>query len=200
MHVLDQQEIQKIENRITLAQVRNGSLSIDLIDHICCMIEERIEKGMNLNKAEEEVFKEMGEVQLRAIDMETKLLTQNKIIMKNRTKIIGIISLVLIAAGFFMKMNHLAGANIIWGTGVLTLAFGFFLFILVDRFSYEQSNSMRINAVIGYIGSALLIVGLGMVLLKWNYSVYFAESGSLLLLIYYILNNAMSRSTAEIKK
>jgi len=199
MYVLDQQEIRKIENRVTLAQVRNGSLSIDLIDHICCMIEDRIEKGMNLNNAEEEVFKEMGEVQLKAIDMETKLLTQNKIIMKKRTKIIGLVAMVLVVTGFTFKMLHLPGAGIIWGTGVLTLAFGFFLFVLVDRFSYEQSNTMRINAVVGYLGSALLIVGLGMVLLKWNYAVYFAESGSILLLVYYILNNAMSRNAADTK-
>lgn len=198
MYVLDQQEIRKIENRVTLAQVSNGSLSIDLVDHICCMIEDRIEQGMNLNRAEEEVFKEMGEVQLKAIELETKLLTQNKFTMKKRTKIIGMVALILVVTGFAFKMLHLQGAAILWSVGVLTLAFGFFLFVLVDRFSYEKSNSMRITAVVGYLGSALLIVGLGMGLMHWPYSAFVAETGGLLLLTYYILTN-VSNNVTELK-
>ena len=124
MYVLDHKEIEKIESRVVLAEVQNGSLTVDLIDHMCCMIEDRIEQGMNLNNAEEEVFKEMGEIQLKAIELETKLLTQNKFTMKKRTKIIGVVALILVATGFTFKMLHLAGAGIIWGTGILTLAFG----------------------------------------------------------------------------
>jgi hypothetical protein len=197
MYILDQHDIQKIENRLVMAQVNNCSLSIDLVDHICCMIEERIDRGMNVKKAEEEVFKEMGEVQLKAIDIETTLLTQSKFIMKKRTKIIGILGLVLVIAGFTMKMNHLAGAGVTWGVGILILAFGFFLFVLVDRLSYEKSNVMRISIVVGYIGSALLIVGLGLVLLKWPVAVYLAESGSILLLFYFILNNTLANNQKE---
>ena len=72
MYVLDHKEIEKIESRVALAEVQNGSLSVDLIDHICCMIEDRIEQGMNLNRAEEEVFKEMGAVQIKAIELGNK--------------------------------------------------------------------------------------------------------------------------------
>ena len=194
MYILSQQELDKVKDRVTLAEVQSDSLSVDLVDHICCMVEERVALGMKLEMAENEVFKEMGEVQLKAIDIETKLLTQNKFTMKKRTKIIGFIAFVLLIAGFTLKMFHLPGAGVVWGTGVLTAAFGFFLFSLIDRFSYEKSGMMKITAVIGYIGSALLIVGLGLVLLKWPIAVYLAESGSVLLLAYFILNNAVSRN------
>ena len=199
MYVLDHKEIEKIEGRVALAEVQNGSLSVDLIDHICCMIEDRIEHGMNLNMAEEEVFKEMGEVQLKAIELETKFLTQNKFNMKKRTKIIGVVALILVTTGFTFKMLHLPGAAILWTVGVLTLAFGFFLLVLVDRFSYEKSTSIRLTVTIGYLGSALLIVGLGMVLMHWPYSTYVAEAGSLLLLTYFILSNVMPNNIAEMK-
>jgi hypothetical protein len=194
MYLLSQQELNKVKNRVTLAEVKNASLSVDLVDHICCMVEERVELGMKLETAENEVFKEMGDVQLKAIDIETKILTQNKFTMKKRTKIIGFIAFVLLITGFTFKMFHLPGAGVIWGTGVLTAAFGFFLFSLIDRFSYEKSSLMKVTAIIGYIGSVLLIVGLGLVLLKWPIAVYLAESGSVLLLVYFILNNAISRN------
>ena len=180
-----------------MAEVHNASLSVDLVDHICCMVEERVELGMKLEKAENEVFKEMGEVQLKAIDLETKILTQNKLTMKKRTKIIGFIAFILLITGFTLKMFHLPGAGVIWGIGVLTAAFGFFLFSLIDRFSYEKSSLMKTVTIIGYIGSVLLIVGLGLVLLKWPVAVYLAESGSVLLLIYFILNNAISKNVEQ---
>ncbi|MEN8248969.1 MAG: hypothetical protein ABFS32_08555 [Bacteroidota bacterium] len=189
MYVLEQQEIEKITDRITLARVENNSLSIDLVDHICCMVEERVELGMKLNQAEDEVFREMGEVQLKAIEIETKKLTQNKFIMKKRTKIIGFIALVLVLLGFTMKMFHLQGAGITWGVGILFMAFGFFLMLFIDRFSYEKSNYYRITQVIGYLGAASLIVGLGFVLLRWPIAVFLVEGGGILLLIYFILNN-----------
>ena len=117
--------------------------------------------------------------------------------MKKRTKITGIVSLLLLGTGFTFKMLHLPGAGRIWGAGILAAAFGFFLFSLLDRLSYEKSNYRRLNAVVGYLGSVLLILGLGLVLLKWPIAVYLAESGSLLLLIYYILNNAFSRNVEQ---
>jgi len=194
MYILSQQDLNKVKDRVMMAEVNNSSLSVDLVDHICCMLEERVELGMKLETAENEVFKEMGEVQLKEIDIETKILTQNKFTMKKRTKIIGLIALILLITGFTLKMLHLPGAGVIWGVGVLTAAFGFFLFSLIDRFSYEKSSMMKIATIIGYIGSVLLIVGLGLVLLKWPIAVYLAESGSVLLLVYFILNNAISRN------
>lgn len=194
---LDAQHIKQIEERIGLIQLKNKTLAVDLVDHICCMIEERVDLGISLEQAENEVMKQMGEVQLQAIDIETTYLTQNKITMKKRTKIIGLVSLLLIATGFTFKMLHLPGASITWALGILTAAFGFFLFSLLDRFSYEKSNYMRINSVVGYLGSALLIVGLGMVLLRWPLATYLAESGSILLLIYFILNNSYSRNPGK---
>jgi len=190
MYILDQEEIFKIENRIINAEVENPSLNIDLVDHICCMVEERVELGMNLKQAEEEVFKEMGEVQLKAIGIETKLLTQNKFTMKKRTKIIGLVALALAATGFIFKMLHLPGAGVLWGTGILIGAFGFFLMVLVDRFSYEKNGAKRIIVLIGYLGSAFLLLGIGLAFLHWfPISTYLAEGGGLLLLAYFVLTN-----------
>lgn len=174
-----------------MANVTHASLSVDLIDHICCMIEERLDLGFPLQKAEDEVFKEMGAVQLKSIEIETIRITQNKFIMKKRTKIIGLVALVLALTGFTFKMLHLPGAGVLWGTGILIAAFGFFLMVLVDRFSYEKNRSKRLIVLIGYVGSAMLLLGLGLALLRWfPISTYLAEGGGLLLLAYFVLTNS----------
>ena len=189
MYVLAQDEIKKITARLANAEVQDRSLAIDLVDHICCMIEERVEKGMDLMIAEEEVFKEMGAVQLKAIEIETKKLTQNKIIMKKRTKIIGIIGLALILTGFIFKMLHLWGAGVIWGLGILTTGLVFFLFLVMDRFNYAKTSFLRTNLIVGYLGSALFVLGSGLKLLHLPGAFYMGLAGGILLLLYFLLSN-----------
>lgn len=172
-----------------MAEVHSASLSVDLIDHICCMVEERVELGMKLDIAENEVFKEMGEVQLKAIEKETKILTQNKFTMKKRTKLIGYVALLLMAIGFVMKQLHLLGAGVTWGIGVLVAVFGFTLFLTVDRFSYTNSTIGRINGVFGYIGAAAYLIGIGFNVLHFPLSYLLMGVGGLILLIYFFLNN-----------
>ncbi len=194
MPVLEALEIKKIEEKLVSAEVSHESLSIDLVDHICCMIEERLDQGFDLQAAEDDVFKAMGAVQLKSIEIETKRLTQNKFIMKKRTKIIGLISLGLIIAGLLFKLMHLQGAGVLWGIGILLAAFGFFLMLMIDSFSYEKNSSKRLKTIIGYLGAATLIVGLGFAFLSWPYATFLAEGGGVLLLIYFILNNSISTS------
>ncbi len=194
MYLLSQQELEKIKNRVALAEVHNVSLSVDLVDHICCMIEERVALGMNLTKAEDDVIKEMGEAQLKAIEIETKRLTQNKFTMKKRTKIIGIVALVLMLSGFIMKQLHLMGAGVTWGIGVLLAVFGFALFLTIDNFKYATSAQRKALSVIGYVGSASFILGSGFKLLRQPGSQYMIAIGGVALLIYFILNNTISKN------
>jgi hypothetical protein len=193
MYLLSQQELEKIKNRVAIAQVDNPSLTIDLVDHICCMIEERVGYGINLRIAEDEVLKELGEVQLKAIGIETKLLTQNKFTMKKRTKIIGLVAIILMFAGFAMKMLHLQGAGVTWGVGVLTAVFGFTLFLTLDKFSYEKSSLGKINSVLGYLGAAAYLMGIGFNVLKFPLSYILMGAGGLILLVYYFINNMIDQ-------
>jgi hypothetical protein len=194
MCVLDVAEVKKVKARLASAEVTNTSLAADLIDHICCMIEERLELGVSLDLAEEEVFKELGEVQLKSIEIETKRLTQSKRTMKKRTKIIGIAALILMALGFIMKQLHLMGAGVTWGVGVLLAVFGFALFLTIDNFKYAISVQSKALSIIGYIGSASFILGSGFKLLRQPGSHYMIAIGGVVLLIYFILNNSISKN------
>lgn len=190
MQLLAADQIEHIEERIAKASLKNTSLSIDIVDHICCMIEDRLELGTEYKQAEKEVFSQMGVLQIQAIEQETNILTQNKIIMKKRTKIIGLIAITLMLAGFTMKQLHLMGAGVTWGIGVLTAVFGFALFLTVDRFKYEASSKGKIVSIIGYLGAASFLLGLGLKVLHWPIATTAMISGGLILLIHFLLSNA----------
>ncbi len=190
MQLLADEQIKHIEERLALASLTNTSLSIDILDHICCMIEERLDLGWEYPKAEKEVFNQMGVLQIQAIEHETNILTQNKLIMKKRTKITGLVAIVLMTTGFIMKMMHLQGAALVWAIGVFEATFGFALFLTVDRFRYETSVKGKVASIIGYLGSAFFILGFGFKLLSWPFATNAMIIGGLVLLVYFIMNNS----------
>ena len=187
---LGNDHIQRIHEKITSVKLVNKTLAVDLLDHICCMIEDRVANGASIEEAEQLVLYEMGGGKLKAIDFETTLLTQNKITMKKRTKIIGWVALGLLVAGFIFKSLHLLGAGVLWGLGVLTATFGFAFFLFLDRFSYEKSRALKISSVIGYLGAASVLLGFGLKLLHWPIASAMIAAGGFTLLIYFVLNSA----------
>ncbi len=194
MYVLGVDQIENIKERIAFASLKDASLSIDILDHICCMIEERLELGFDYTKAEKEVFNQMGVLQIQAIEQETILLTQNKITMKKRTKIIGLVAMVLMALGFSLKMLHIPGAAVTWAVGVIVAVFGFAILMVVDQFSYEKTARGRMKAIVGFLGVAFFIAGIGSKVLHLPGAFAAATLGAGLLLVYYILSNLISNS------
>lgn len=198
MFELKEQDIERIEQRVLKTQLKNQTLQIDLVDHICCMIEERVNKGLKLKMAEEQVLNEIGEVQIKAIDIETTFLTQNKITMTKRTKILGMVALVLLAIGLAFKLLHLPGAGITWGLGILISAFGFALSLMFDGFKYQKSKGIRTATILGYIGAAPLVLGFGFKLLNWPIAGDLIAIGGFVLLIYFFLNSLFKNQTKEL--
>ena len=91
------------------------------------------------------------------------------------------------------------GAGIIWGAGVLTLVFGFVLFLTLDRFSYEKSPSRRVNGLIGFLGSGSVLLGFGLKLLHWPIANHAIAVGAAILFVYFVINNSQARN-GEISK
>ena len=114
--------------------------------------------------------------------------------MKKRTKIVGLVALSVMLAGFIFKMFHLLGAGVLWGSGILIGTFGFFLMVLLDRFSYEKNSSRKLFAIIGYIGSSGVLMGIGFALLNWPIAKYLAMGGGLLLIVYFIITSSSTLS------
>ena len=121
--------------------------------------------------------------------MESQKLTQNKFIMKKRTKIIGYIAAGLIISGSLMKILHLMGANIVFGFGVLLAVFGYTLLLTYDRFSYQKSAIAKLNGVIGYLGAGSYLLGFGLNFLNYPISNILMGAGGFALLVYFFVNN-----------
>lgn len=101
-------------------------LADELIDHICCDVENEMEKGLTFYEAYQKVRQRIGSRRLKEIQEETLYAVDTKYRqMKTIMKFSGIAGTVLVGFAALFKIYHwpLAGAMLTIGTFILALIF-----------------------------------------------------------------------------
>lgn len=75
---LSEEQIDYILNDIKQRGVEMEKLQINLLDHVCILLEERLKEGDDFKKVYEEAIKEFFDKNLNEIEKETKSLLKNK--------------------------------------------------------------------------------------------------------------------------
>lgn len=119
----------KLENiNLIIADVSRSGISFshlqdELIDHICCEVEMELEKGLSFEKAYMLVKERIPINKLDQIQEETlKLIDKKYRIMKNTMKIIGLVSLALMAFGALFKIQGWPASGIMLISGFVLMA------------------------------------------------------------------------------
>lgn len=125
MQPLNEEQLNLVRKEVDRQDIHLRHLAIDLVDHICCEIEELIYQGLKFQEAFNIVMNTIGTDGLQQVQKDTLFLTDKKYrFMKNSMKITGVAGMILLAFGALLKIQHFPGANI------LTIL-GFFLMIVI---------------------------------------------------------------------
>ena len=125
MFELTHKHLELITADVNKADISFSHLKYDLIDHICCDLENEMGQGVPFEKAYEMVRKKIGLRGLQQIQEDTLSLIDKKYrIMKNTMKIFGVVSTILMAVGALFKIEH-------WPTAGILITIGFFLLCFV---------------------------------------------------------------------
>lgn len=126
MHYLTSSDIDEISHHLESEQINYSHLFEDLLDHICCEVESKMEEGENFNSAFNSIKHTIGNNGLKDIQDATIFYVKlNLLVMKKTIKILGIITSLLIIVGLFFKANHWPGASLLLTFGSLILLAGF---------------------------------------------------------------------------
>lgn len=140
----------------------------DVLDHVCCMVEEYMDAGSDFETSYSQVLETIGDKSLPEIQHQT-LLNLNKKFqrMKNFTYIFGLTSALLTIIGVFFKKMHWPGASILVTVGIalVVLVFLPLYFIASQKEQVEKKNP--IYALVGYITIALLLAGALFKIMHW---------------------------------
>lgn len=170
MYSVNDQQIDYILNDIRRRGVEMEDLQSNLLDHICCIIEQNLESDGNFEDFYNKTIPKFFKHELWEIEEETILLLtyKNYYTMKKAMIYGGVFSLALIAMGTAFKIFHWPGASLMLLLGFLILSFIFFPSALYLNYSAAK-KSLGTN-LLAFLGGLVLIIGVLFKVMHWPLS------------------------------
>jgi len=158
--------------RIKADLVRRGltyeRLLDDLLDHICCMVEENMKEGEDFESSYNHVLDSIGETRLPEIQHQTLLnLDKEFQLMKKFTYIFGLSSAILTIIGSLFKRMHWPGAGVMITLGMVLIVLVFLPLYFITSYREQPERKNPVYPIVGYLTLALLLAGATFKVMHW---------------------------------
>jgi len=188
MFILTDEHIDFILKDIKNNGLENQDLILNLLDHMCCIIEENLEENGNFEEYYQSIKSTFYHKSYLEIEEETNLLLtfKNYYAMKKVMLFSGIFSASILSLGIIFKFMHWPGASIgiVLSLGVLSFVFLPLLFTLRVK---EKSNTRdKILLVAGAIPAILMSLSVLFKIQHWPYANIMGYLTILILLFIYL--------------
>ncbi len=169
MYCINDKQIDYILNDIRARGVEMEDLQYNLLDHICCLIEQNLEENGDFEGFYKKTIPKFYKHELWEIEEETiTLLTfKNYYTMKKIMLVSGTISAALLSVGIFFKFMHWPGAGImlVLGIGLASLLFLPLLFTL--KIKEKQKSKDKLILGIGMLAAISMSLGILFKIMHW---------------------------------
>jgi hypothetical protein len=167
MYSVNDEQIDYILNDIRRRGVEMEDLQYNLLDHICCIVEQNLESDGNFEDFYKKTIPQFFKHELWEIEEETILLLtyKNYYTMKKAMIYGGVFSLSLIALGTVLKIFHWPGAGPTLLLGFIVLCFVFFPAALYLNYNPAKKN-IGTNLV-AFLGGTALMIGILFKVMHW---------------------------------
>ena len=168
MKLLTEQQITLVRADIRHGGVETRDLEEDLLDHICCVMEEEGDEGLPFDELYHQIKQEIFPGGYREIQETTNyLLSLKHMTMKKSMNIFGMVGSGLLLVGSIMKVLHLVAANEMLVLGAASLVFGYLPLMLVLSLKNTDTFLGKLRNISGYAGGTAIIVGILLKVLHW---------------------------------
>jgi hypothetical protein len=169
MYCISNQQIDFILNDISARGVKMESLQQDILDHVCCIIEQNLEENGDFEGFYFKTIQTFYKAELKEIEEETISLLTNKhfYTMKKLMIYSGVSSAVLLSLGIILKFLHWPGSapGIVLGIGMLALIFLPLMFTLKMREKEQTKDKVLIG--LGTLSAILMTLSLLFKVMHW---------------------------------
>jgi GldL N-terminal domain len=140
----------------------------DMLDHVCCLVEERMEEGEDFESSYQQILDTIGDKRLPEIQHQTLLNLDKKFQrMKNFTYLFGLTSAILTILGSFFKKMHWPGAGIMITVGMVLIVLVFLPLYFITNHREQVERKNPVYAIVGYLTIALLLAGATFKIMHW---------------------------------
>ncbi len=172
--MLSEEQVEYIRSRVKHGGIGMATLQDDVLDHLCCEVERKMEENLPFDVALTTAIQEFAPEGLAEIEQETLLLLNAKLInMKKIMYGIGFASTSSMSMGVTFKLLHMPGGDQLVTYGFLTFALVFLPLVVINHFKVNLDASWTDRARI-FLG-ILSALATGMAIILKYYSLQWAE-------------------------
>ena len=169
MPELSIQNIERISRDVKKQEIIFSHLFDELIDHICCDVENEMQDGLTFPEAYSKVRQKIGSRRIKEIQEETLYAVDTKYRhMKNTMKISGIAGTVLLGFGALFKIQHWPLAGVMMTLGAVTLALVFMPSALGVLWKETHSRKKLFLFVSAFLAGMCFILGTLFKIQHWS--------------------------------
>ncbi|HQQ93080.1 MAG TPA: hypothetical protein PLQ93_00880 [Bacteroidia bacterium] len=188
MYPLSEKQIDFILNDIRARGVEMEDLQYNLLDHICCIIEQNLGENGDFEAFYNKTIRSFYKKELWEIEEETisLIIFKNYYTMKKIMLYSGISSAALVVAGIILKFLHLPGASamLVLGVSLSSLIFLPMLFIL--KIKERQSSRDKLILGLGTLSAMALSLGILFKVMHWPFANILGLSSVLILVVLFL--------------
>lgn len=162
---LSPEQIEIIRDSIDRSAIAIQTLKDDVLDHLCCVTEYKIERGQPFKTAFSQALDEFAPEGLDRIQRETMfLLNSTKIIhMRRIIYATGLVSAIAVSLGWLFSVMHWPGAYQLFNYGFLGFLLLFVPMLAIDRYKVYlgQALSEKLRIILGSLSA--IVIGMSLV-------------------------------------
>jgi len=188
MYQLSDQQLDWILDDIRRRGIETEDLQVNLLDHICCIIESELEENGDFGQFYSSVISRFYKRDLKEVEEETKslLLFKNYYAMKKIMMTSGTISAAFTALGILLKFAHLPGASVFILLGILSFSLVFLPLLLTLRIRERKEIKEQIVVITGVISGMLLSMAVLFKIQHWPFANIMGFSAVLMFALLFL--------------
>ncbi|MEE4214334.1 MAG: hypothetical protein V2I34_04660 [Bacteroidales bacterium] len=163
------------------------SLLDDIVDHVCCLVEEEMETGCSFEQSYNAALNSIGDKRLPEIQHQTLLLLDKKFQkMKKLTYFLGLAAVIIILIGAISKHMHWPGAGIELTLGLLIIILGFLPLYFTVSYREQTEKKSIIYPLVAYLTIAVLLAAAVFRIQHWPAARTVTNIGLIILIIGFV--------------
>jgi hypothetical protein len=188
MYCINDKQIDYILNDIRARGVEMEDLQYNLLDHICCLIEQNLEENGDFEGFYKKTIPKFYKHELWEIEEETiTLLTfKNYYTMKKIMLVSGTISAAFLTIGIFFKFMHWPGASMGIVLGITIASFVFLPLLFTLKMREKQQSKDKLILGIGMLSAIAMSLGIMFKIMHWP-GANMMGLGSILAMVFLFL-------------
>ena len=162
MYCISEQQIDFILNDISARGVKMEDLQLNLLDHVCCIIEQQLEENGNFEQFYATTIRKFYKDELQEIEEETTSLLTNKnyYVMKKIMIYSGVFSAAALTVGIIFKYMHALGAGILITLGIVTASLIFLPLLFALKVKEKQSGKDKLLVGLSTLSAIAIAMGI----------------------------------------